>query len=89
MIEQLFFRRGTDPIVRLIVTHWILGSITGIGCALLLLAFDTAGLRSLLFASDMRWVGLLLLCSGFAVTFGSVISASAVMLLPGDKQERL
>lgn len=87
MIDRLiqFARHGGDPLVRLIVTHWVLGSLTGIGCALLLLIFDVAGLRSLLMASDMRWIGLLLLCSGFAVTFGGVLCASAIMSVPSDK----
>jgi len=71
-----------DAIIRLVVTHWILGALTGVGCALLLVALDVEGLRSLLLHSDFLWVGLLLLCSGFAVTFGGVIAASAIMLVP-------
>lgn len=77
-----FALHGGDPLVRLIVTNWILGSLTGIGCALLLLILDVANLRSLLMASDVRWIGLLLLCSGFAVTFGGVLTASAIMSVP-------
>ncbi len=78
---------GRDPIIRLVVTHWILGALTGVGCALLLLLFDVAGLRSLLIASDMLWIGLLLLCSSFAITFGGVICASAIMMVPAADKE--
>lgn len=80
----LLSRHG-DPVVRLIITHWILGALTGIGCALLLLVFNVVGLRSLLMASEMRWIGMLLLCSGFAVTFGGVVCASAIMMVPFGK----
>jgi hypothetical protein len=82
MARLLFAPFGRDPIIRLIVMHWILGALTGIGCAVLLLVLDVGGLRSLLLRSDFLWLGLLLLCSGFAVTFGGVVSASAVMMVP-------
>ncbi len=81
------FRGNIDPVVGLIVAHWILGTLFGIGCALLLLAFNVAGLRSLLMASDMGPIGLLLLCSGFGVTFGGVVCASAIMMVPGRDQD--
>ncbi len=81
------FLRDLDPVVGLIVTHWILGTLFGIGCALLLLALNVAGLRSLLMASDMGPIGLLLLCSGFGITFGGVVCASAIMLVPGRDQD--
>ena len=81
------FRDNIDPVVGLIVTHWILGTLFGIGCALLLFAFNVAGLRSLLIASDMGAIGLLLLCSGFGITFGGVVCASAIMLVPGRDQD--
>jgi hypothetical protein len=79
--------RDGDPVVRLIVTHWILGALTGMVCAALLLLVDIAGLRSLLMASDMCWVGILLLLSGFAITFGGVVCASAIMMVPVDGED--
>lgn len=81
------FPANIDPVVGLIVTHWILGTLFGIFCALLLFAFDVGGLRSLLMTSDMGPVGLLLLCSGFGITFGGVVCASAVMLVPGPDRD--
>lgn len=77
--------RDSDPVVRLIVTNWILGAATGVGCALFLFFDDVEGLRSLLVASDVLWIGLALLCSGFAITFGGVVAASAVMMVPKDE----
>ena len=74
-----------DPIVRLVVTHWILGALTGIGCAGFLLACDVAHLRSLLAHSDVAAAGLALLFGGFAITFGGVVAATAVMLVAPDE----
>ncbi|MGO9132759.1 MAG: hypothetical protein ACLP8A_01750 [Methylovirgula sp.] len=84
LVSAAALYRNADPIVRLVVINWIFGSLMGIGCALALFAFNIAGLRALLAASDMEWIGLLLLCSGFAVTFGGVITASAIMMVPSD-----
>jgi hypothetical protein len=39
-------------------------------------------LRSVLFRSQLLVPGLALLFGGFAVTFGSVVCATAIMLLP-------
>jgi uncharacterized membrane protein YedE/YeeE len=69
-----------DPVVRLIITHWILGATLGIVCAALLLWLDVAGLRNLVLRTDhITWEALVLLFGGFAVTFGGVVSAAAVM----------
>ena len=75
---------GSYRVVRLVVTYWILGALTGVACAGLLLILDVARLRTLLFGSDFLWIGLLLLFGGFAVTFGGVICASAIMSVPPD-----
>ena len=45
-------------------------------CVALLLGFDFAGMRSLLWRSDMPFAGTLLLCAGFAITFGGLVSAA-------------
>ncbi|MGO9008448.1 MAG: hypothetical protein ACLQIQ_17865 [Beijerinckiaceae bacterium] len=78
--------RCCDPIVRLVVTHWILGALTGVGCAGFLLVCDVAGLRSLLFHSDVAVAGLALLFGGFAITFGGVVSATAVMMVTPEEE---
>jgi len=44
-----------------------------------LLAFDIFGLRSLLWRSNIAFVGSAMLCAAFAFTFGGVVAAAAVM----------
>jgi hypothetical protein len=68
-----------DPLVRLVVVNWLIGGGIGIATALLFLLFNIAGIATLLSRSDIAWAGLLLFFAGFAVTFGSVVAASAVM----------
>jgi len=69
-----------DPVVRLMILHWILGAALGMICAGIILWLDIAGLRSLLFRADhIMWEGVALLLGGFAITFGGVVCASAVM----------
>jgi hypothetical protein len=71
---------GPDPVVRLIITHWMLGAALGMMCGGALLWLDIAGLRSLLFRADrVMWEGIVLLFGGLAITFGGVVCASAVM----------
>jgi hypothetical protein len=77
-----------DRVVRLIVTHWILGAALGVACAALLLWLDVAGLRSLLWTRDrVVWEALVLLFGGFAITFGGVVCAGAVMTVPGGHDD--
>lgn len=73
-----------DPVVRMIVVHWGLGMALGAVTAALVLALDIAHLWTLLRHSDIEWVGALLLFLGFGVTFGGVVSATAVMFNPKD-----
>ncbi len=74
-----------DPVVRLVITHWVLGALLGMVCAGAVLWLDVAGLRDLLLRRDgILWEGLVLLFGGFAITFGGVVCASAVMNVSGD-----
>lgn len=68
-----------DPLVRMIVVHWGLGMALGAVTAGMVLALDIAHLWTLLQHSDIEWAGALLLFLGFGVTFGGVVSATAVM----------
>ena len=61
------------------VVNWAFGMSIGVFCAALLLAFDISGLRSLLWRSDIAFVGAAMLCAAFAFTFGGVVAAAAVM----------
>jgi hypothetical protein len=71
--------RAMDPIVRAMIQSWITGMAVGLVCAALLLLIDFAGLRTLLWKSDMRAVGALLLSAGFAFSFGGLVAAGAAM----------
>ncbi|HEY8578309.1 MAG TPA: hypothetical protein VIL72_00380 [Beijerinckiaceae bacterium] len=75
---------GRDPLVRMIVLNWALGAALGLACAAVVLAADVAGLRSLMARGDLALPALALLFGGFAITFGGVVAASAVMLTPRD-----
>jgi hypothetical protein len=61
------------------VLNWAFGMGVGVFCATLLLAFDIFGIRSLLWRSDIAFVGSAMLCAAFAFTFGGVVAAAAVM----------
>jgi len=84
MTAPLQSRRGplADPVVRMIVTHWALGAGVGALAAALIFALDIAYLRTMMIRSDLLFPGLMLLFTGFAVTFGGVVSATAVMFNP-------
>lgn len=77
-----------NAVVHLIVAHWILGMALGMVCAALVLWLDVAHLRSLLMRSDrVMWEGVALLFGGFALTFGGVVCAGAIMILPKDDDD--
>jgi hypothetical protein len=61
------------------ILNWAFGMGIGVFCAALLLAFDIFGIRSLLWRSDVAFVGSAMLCAAFAFTFGGVVAAAAVM----------
>lgn len=76
-----------NPVVRMIVTHWILGNLLGVAFAGALVLFDPIGLRDLLVRSDSLVPGLFMLFVGFGTTFGGVVAATAVMLAKKDDDE--
>jgi hypothetical protein len=69
------------------VLNWAFGMGIGVFCAALLLAFDIFGLRSLLWRSDVAFVGTAMLCAAFAFTFGGVVAAAAVMQFDESSDE--
>ncbi len=78
--------RRVDRLVRMMIANWILGMLTGIVCAAILLALDVAGVRTLLWRSDMAVAGTLMLAAAFAFTFGGVVCATAVMRADDDDE---
>jgi hypothetical protein len=53
----------------------------------LLLAFDVAGLASMIFASPERELALFMLLFGLWITFGSIAMAVGVMGLGADRDQ--
>jgi hypothetical protein len=68
-------------LAQVVILNWAFGMGIGVFCAALLLAFDIFGIRSLLWRSDVAFVGSAMLCAAFAFTFGGVVAAAAVMQL--------
>ncbi len=66
-------------LARAMILNWAFGMGVGVFCAALLLVFDVFSLRSLLWRSDIAFVGAAMLCAAFAFTFGGVVAAAAVM----------
>ena len=66
-------------LARAMILNWVFGMVIGVFCAALLLVFDVFSLRSLLWRSDIAFVGAAMLCAAFAFTFGGVVAAAAVM----------
>ncbi|MBX9757658.1 MAG: hypothetical protein K2Y29_02700 [Beijerinckiaceae bacterium] len=79
---------GRDPLVRMLVINWIMGACMGVAFAAVLLAADVAGMRSLIMGTDLAIPALALLFGGFAITFGGVIAATAVMLMNDKDDDR-
>lgn len=70
--------------VQFIVRHAVMGVGFGFLFAAVTLWLDVAGLRTLLWRSPDWIVALCLLFGGFAVTFGSAVAGTAIMLLPDE-----
>jgi hypothetical protein len=68
-------------LAQVVILNWAFGMAIGVFCAALLLAFDIFGIRTLLWRSDVAFVGSAMLCAAFAFTFGGVVAAAAVMQL--------
>jgi hypothetical protein len=72
---------GRDPLVRMLIINWIVGACVGVAFAALLLAADIASIRALIMGTSVSIPALALLFGGFAITFGGVVAATAVMLM--------
>jgi hypothetical protein len=79
--------RRVDPVVRLVVGNWALGMVLGALLATGMLLFDALGLRTLLWRSDVALAGTILFIGSFALTFGGVVAASAVMRAGQDDDD--
>jgi hypothetical protein len=73
-----------DRLVRMMIANWLIGMAVGLVCATILLALDIAGVRSLLWRSDMPVTATLMLFASFAFTFGGLVCAAAIMMAKDD-----
>ena len=82
-------RKNTqNRLVRMMVVNWGFGWAVGAVCALAVLAVDLGHIRELMVDANLVAQALALLFVGFGVTFGGVVAATAIMLLPTDEDER-
>jgi hypothetical protein len=86
-MSQTRAMRESGRLVRLMITNWLFGWAIGFVGAGAVLASNMAGIRDLMFRSELMWQALALLFGGFGFTFGGVVCATAVMLLPIDETE--
>ena len=69
---------------RYILVPGLAGVLAGQVGVAALLALDVGALRTMIMASGQGWVAIVLLCAGFAITFGSAAIGAAVMAI-GDE----
>lgn len=75
-------RRPLVPeIRRYILLPGLAGVLAGQAGVAALLALDVGTLRTLILASPQGWIAVMLLCAGFAITFGSAAIGAAVMAI--------
>lgn len=79
-------RRRAMRVVHLIVLNWIGGALLGVFFAGLLIWSDLGGVGRLIMSATPIWPPLLLLFGGFALTFGSLVAGTAIMLIPKDEE---
>ncbi|MBK1696305.1 hypothetical protein [Rhodovibrio salinarum] len=71
--------------VRFLAHHMVGGVLGAVVFFALIMAYDLANLRALMFNTRDGWVAAALLLFGLVVTFGSVAMGIAVMLLGRDR----
>ncbi len=86
-MAQTRTQKNAGRLVRLMVMNWIFGWAIGWACASAVLLSNVGGIRVLMFKSEFMLQGLALLFGGFGFTFGGVVCATAVMLLPVEETE--
>ena len=75
---------GGDPLVHIVIVNWIVGACLGVAFAAVLLVADVGGMHSLMLGRNISVPALALLLGGFAITFGGVVAATAIMLIRDD-----
>ncbi len=84
---QVQAKSKPNHLVRLMIINWAFGWGVGMACAAAVLASNIGGIRVLMMNSELMLQGLALLFGGFGFTFGGVVCATAVMLLPTGEEK--
>lgn len=74
------------PAIDFLLKHLMYGTIGGMTLGILILAFDFAGLATMIFASPEKYLFLAILFFGLWITFGSIAMAVGIMNL-GEEQD--
>ncbi len=77
--------RRVPVLVRYIVRNAAIGAGLGVLLAVMLVATDAAGLRTLIAESSDPATPMLLLAGGFSTLFGSLYAGYAIMMLPEEE----
>ena len=86
-MSQTRAMKNSGRLVRLMIVNWAFGWAIGFVGAGAVLASNMAGIRDLMFKSEVMWEALALLFGSFGFTFGGVVCATAIMLLPIDEPD--
>ena len=73
-------------LIHVMAFHFVFGLVVGLTFACVLLAFDFAGLRSLIWRANSAASDLILFLGGFAETFGGFVAITAIMVLPFEDE---
>lgn len=76
---------GMPKLLRFLGLHLALGMAIGMGFAAVTIMTNTAGLKTLLEASDQPYLAMFLLYFMLALTFGSLAMGIGVMNMPLEK----
>ncbi len=83
-IGRTAWEMGRPHIVRHFIVPGAAGALAGVLCVAGLLWRDVGGLGSLIRASGDGWIAVVMLCVGFAVTFGSAAIGASVMAIGSE-----
>jgi hypothetical protein len=75
-----------NRLVRMMIVNWAFGWGVGFVCAAAVLASNVSHIRDMMFKSDFMLQFLVLMFGSFGLTFGGVVAATAIMLLPTDEE---
>jgi len=84
---QQFRKNRPNRLVRMMIANWAFGWAVGFACAAGVLASNVGHIWDMVSKSDSMSLFLVLLFGSFGLTFGGVVAATAIMLLPTDEKD--